>query len=256
MTIRIIFIYCLCDELLNAIKHHDDCQSMMSNAEIMTFAITATLYFHGNYAKTHLFFSSHKYFSYLLGRSRLNKRLLRIPQETWVQVLSVCHACLNDRKNREYIVDSFPVPVCHNARISRCKLLREKCYHGYCSSKKMYFFGIKVHILVTADGVPVEVVFTPASESDIRAFKRMNLDLEENAIIYADKAYTDYMYEDLLLDAKIHLCSHRKRNAKRQHSFQLTAIQKYKNPSVHLLYLLRLVFFRIIDASTSAITSN
>ncbi len=54
MTTRIIFIYCLCDELLNAIKHHDDCQSKMSNAEIMTFAITAALYFHGNYAKIHL----------------------------------------------------------------------------------------------------------------------------------------------------------------------------------------------------------
>ena len=69
----------------------------------------------------------------------------------------------------------------------------------------MYFFGIKVHILTTIEGIPVEVIFTPASESDIRAFRRMNLDLEENAIIYADKAYTDYTYEDLLQDAKIHL---------------------------------------------------
>ncbi len=79
MTYQIIYIYCLCEEFVKAIGLKDDPQTKMSNAEIMTFAIVAARYFHGNYATTRLFFLSHHYFRNLIGKSRLNKRLLRIP---------------------------------------------------------------------------------------------------------------------------------------------------------------------------------
>ena len=84
-----------------------------------------------------------------------------------------------------------------------------------------------MHVLTTSEGIPIEILFTPGSESDIRTFRRLNLDLEEGAIIYADKAYTDYCYEDILQDVGITLCSHRKNGATRQHPYQLACIQKY-----------------------------
>lgn len=251
MSYQIIFIYCLCDELLNAIGHREDHQTKMYDAEILTFAITAALFFQGNYKKTKLFFDSHRYFGRLLGRSRLNKRLLRIPQEIWLHIFTICHVTLCDKNNREYIVDSFPVPVCQNARITRCKLLRGKEYRGFCSSKNIYFFGLKAHVLTTADGIPLEVVFTSGSEADVKAFRRFNLDLEEGSVIYADKAYTDYTYEDLLSDVGITLCAHRKRNARRQHTRQRAALQKYRRKRIETSFSgIALLMPRCIHAVT------
>ncbi|MEJ7664767.1 MAG: transposase [Hymenobacter sp.] len=55
-----------------------------------------------------------------------------------------------------YVIDSFPVAVCHNTRIPRCKLLTGKAYHGRCASKRCWFYGLKVQVVATSDGVPVE----------------------------------------------------------------------------------------------------
>jgi hypothetical protein len=74
----------------------------------------------------------------------------------------------NDRD--EYIVDSCPVPVCDNIRIRRCQLYRGEAYRGYLASKHRYFFGLRIHLLVTATGQPVEFVLAPGVQADIIAF--------------------------------------------------------------------------------------
>ena len=53
------------------------------------------------------------------------------------------------------------------------------------------------------------------SEADVTVFKELNLDLPEGSIICADKAYTDYDYEDLLKEVALHLKAQRKKNSKR-----------------------------------------
>ena len=52
------------------------------------------------------------------------------------------------------------------------------------------------------------------SEADVAVFKELNLDLPENSIICADKAYTDYDYEDLLEEVGLRLKAQRKKNSK------------------------------------------
>ena len=232
MENTIIFIYCLAEDFLKALGHKEDPQTKMYDAEVITFALVAAFFFHGNYERTRLFFSDQNHFGYLLEKSRLNKRLLRIDHELWLQILVLCRVLLQNGDFQEYIVDSFPVPVCQNARITSCKLLRGKKFHGFCASKNIYFFGLKVHVLTLANGFPVEVIFTPGAESDMRAFRRLNLDIGTGSIIYGDKAYTDYSYEDILGDVGITLCTHRKKNAKRQHSYQLSHIQKYRRKRI------------------------
>ena len=53
-----------------------------------------------------------------------------------------------------YLLDSFPLPACDNIRIRRCRLYREEHYRGYQASKRRFFYGLKVHLLVTASGAP------------------------------------------------------------------------------------------------------
>ncbi len=66
-----------------------------------------------------------------------------------------------------YSVDSFPTPLCDNYRIRRCKLYHDPAHRGYLASKKRYFWGLKVHVLATAQREPVEVFLTPGSFSDV-----------------------------------------------------------------------------------------
>jgi hypothetical protein len=67
----------------------------------------------------------------------------------------------------QYVIDSFPVAVCHNTRIGRCWLLRGPAYHGRCASKRCWFYGLKVQVVMTTDGVPVDYYIHASSEADI-----------------------------------------------------------------------------------------
>ena len=57
------------------------------------------------------------------------------------------------------MLDSFPVPICDHIRIPSAKLVSSEDYRGDIASKKRYFYSIRVQLLATADGIPVEFVF-------------------------------------------------------------------------------------------------
>ena len=118
----------------------------------------------------------------------------------------------------DYVIDSFPVAVCDNIRISRSKLLQGKQWRGKQCSMRRYFYGIKVQALVTAsDGIPVEFCFVPGSESDVQALKKLPLAVAPESNIYGDSAYTDYTIEDDIKEADfIQMMIQRKSNSKRK----------------------------------------
>ena len=78
MEIDIIIIYVLCDEYLRAMGHRDDPQSQMSDAEVMTTALVAMLYYGGNYTRAHKQLGCRQYIPHMLGKSRFSCRLNRI----------------------------------------------------------------------------------------------------------------------------------------------------------------------------------
>lgn len=141
----------------------------------------------------------------------------RLPLSLWTTLFDVLGQVFKDHnKDNAYTIDSMPFPVCDNIRIKRCRLLLGEEHRGYCASKRRYYFGLKVHLLITGQGYPVEIVLTPASTSDIAGLKALPLDLPEGAKVHGDRAYTDYNEEDLLADCgHILLQSQRKKNSKR-----------------------------------------
>jgi hypothetical protein len=217
MDEKTIALFCLCDDILKELRIRDDPQSKMTSAEIMTTALVSACLFSGNWNHARLYLCMRQFFPKMLSRSRLNRRLHAISPDIWKAVfLHLAEGFMSRNGLPEFIVDSFPVMVCHNSRLSRCKRFRGKEYHGYCASKGNYFFGIKVHMLTDLMGHPIEVLFTPGSESDIRAFRRFDLNIPEGSLIYGDRAYTDYAYEDALAEeAKIQLIAQRKHNSRR-----------------------------------------
>src|SRR5262249_6009323 len=127
-----------------------------------------------------------------------------------------------------YVIDSLPVAVCDNIRIRRSKIYSKEDFRGYQASKKRYFYGLKIHLMMTQDGQRVECFLTPGGFGDIDALKYYAYELPNGSIIYADKAYNAYEIEDLLKEVDhIHLLPMRKKNSTRALSPSVTFVQSY-----------------------------
>jgi hypothetical protein len=74
----------------------------------------------------------------------------------------------------------------------------------------------------------VEFVLAPGAQADITAFKTLPLDFPAGSTLYADAAYTDYGWEDLLAQGPtLSLVVPRKGNAKRPMSSVLRYLCHY-----------------------------
>ena len=76
MKDEIIAIYCLCDDILKAMNHQEDSQQQISDAEVMTTAIVATLYDSGNFEKGRKAMSQPQYIAFLI-----HKRYIPDPEQ-------------------------------------------------------------------------------------------------------------------------------------------------------------------------------
>src|SRR5215510_9703921 len=80
MDDKIIAIFCLCDDLLKAMHHQEDCQCQMNDAEIMTTAFIAALFFRGNHESALALLKQYGYIPHMISKSRLSRRLHRIKE--------------------------------------------------------------------------------------------------------------------------------------------------------------------------------
>ena len=233
MDDKIIATFCLCDDLLKAMHHQENRQCQMNDAEIMTTAFIASLFFRGNHESARAMLKQHGYIPHMVSKSRFNRRLHRIKDIFIVlfNLLGNIWKTLNTQAI--YVIDSIPIAVCDNIRIRRSKIYSDEDFRGYQASKKRYFYGLKIHLMVTQDGQPVECFLTPGGFGDVDALKYYAYALPDGSIIYADKAYNDYEIEDLLKEAEhIHLLPMRKKNSKRALSPSLCFVQSYHRKRV------------------------
>lgn len=217
MELEITTMFVLCDELLTAMNIREDPQVRMNNAEVMLVSLTAARYFHGHLRNAQHFLAEHDYVPNMLSESRLNRRIHAIQEGVWVQLFHILAETANaENASQEYCLDSFPVPVCDNIRIRRAKLYQGEAFRGYIASKRRYFFGLRVHMIVTAEGHPVEFLLRPGEEADVSVYQDVNFALPDGAECYADKAYNVYDFEDVLKEAAgITMKPVRKKNSKR-----------------------------------------
>ncbi len=197
MDDTIITTYYLCDEYLKAIGHRDDPQVRLSTAEVMTTALVACALFSGNLEASRSFLDEYGYIEKAISKSRFNRRLHAVDPCLWRTLFDLlAEVFKHERPEQTYVVDSLPVAVCDNIRIRHCKLyppeVHGESFRGYIASKRRYFYGLRVHLVTTGTGEPVEFYLATASEADISLLKELSLDFPEGSIIFADKGYTDY----------------------------------------------------------------
>jgi hypothetical protein len=228
MDDKIIAIFCLCDDLLKTMHHQEDRQCQMNDAEIMTTAFSAALFFRGNHESARAMLKQHGYIPHMVSKSRFSRRLHRIKEIFIIFFNLFAQIWKTLNTDALYVIDSIPIAVCDNIRIRRSKIYAHEDFRGYQASKKRYFYGLKIHLMVTQDGQPVECFLTPGGFGDVDALKYYAYELPNGSIIYADKAYNDYEIEDLLKEVDhIHLLPIRKKNSKRALSSSIAFVQSY-----------------------------
>lgn len=213
---KIISIFCLIDDILQGINHVEDVRRQVSDSEIILTAIVSSTSFYGNHCSAIKFMKQYGFIPNMLDKSRFNRRLHKVGKLLY-EIFEIVSSCFKDFCcEMHYIIDSFPVAVCNNMRIANCKIITDKKWRGYTASMRSYFYGVKVQLLTTKDGIPIAFHFTPGRTGDAKALGKMIDKLPVEASLYGDSAYTDYGLEDIALERKcISLKIQRKSNAKR-----------------------------------------
>ena len=90
------------------------------------------------------------------------------------------------------MLDSMPIVCCSAKR--KAKVGRELICKGYCATKSMYYYGVKLHGVVGHRkgtlAVPIELLVSGANEHDLTAM-RASLETYKDRQVYLDKAYSN-----------------------------------------------------------------
>src|SRR5436309_3193123 len=198
MDDSVLTIYCLCDDLLKALRHQEDPQRLMSDAEVMTTAIVAALYFGGNFERARLLLASPRFIPGMLSKSQFNRRLHALRDLLMLAFRALGETFKRLNASSLYVIDSFPVAASDNIPIKRDKRFCSERFRGYTASKRRYFYGVKIFLLTAARGEPVEMFLVPGATADVVALDVFDFDLPSASTVYGDSAFILYVVEDLL----------------------------------------------------------
>ena len=249
---KIIAIYCFVDDLLKGTGRQEDIRRKVSDSEVITTAIISALYFGGHLDNGRHFMKMTGMSPQMLDKSRFNRRLHALSDLLFQLFFQIGQHLKTVAGASDYVLDSFPVAVCDNIRIRRCKLLKGEQWRGKQASMRRYFYGVKVQVLSTSSGMPVEFCFVPGSESDVQALKKLPMTVAPESSIYADSAYTDYTMEDDAKDAEmLRLMIQRKSNSKRKDEPWIRFLKEHMRKGIETTFsILKGLFLRKIHAVT------
>lgn len=249
---KIIGIFCLVDDLLKGIRHKEDSRRRVSDSEVITTALVSALYFGGHIDHGRHMMKMTGMVPEMLDKSRFCRRLHSVEALLCSLFFQIGQQLKTIAGASDYVMDSFPVAVCDNIRIGRCKLLKGEQWRGKQCSMRRYFYGVKVQVLTTASGIPVEFCFVPGSESDVQALKKLPMTVAPESKIYGDSAYTDYTIEDDIKEADlIELMIHRKSNSKRPDEPWIRFLKSQMRKGIETTFsMLKALFLRKIHAVT------
>lgn len=61
------------------------------------------------------------------------------------------------------IIDGVPLPLAHNVRAHRAKMLKEYSTWGFCAAKDERYYGLKGHLVINGSGQITALAVTPAN---------------------------------------------------------------------------------------------
>lgn len=161
----------------------------------------------------------------LLEQSRFNRRARQL-----IWLVQIIRQAMNDHLSMSNIaiIDSFPLPLCQPVRNHSVSIFNTIADVGYNASKHMWFYGFKVHMLVTLSGYILNYIVTPASVHDIRAVDNL-LENCRQSVILADLGYLSQELRERLKQQGYHLWTPFRQNmegAKQHNHWNLMAMRR------------------------------
>ena len=179
-------IDCFIDALLKASRQCEDSRTEVSDAEVITIVIRAMLHFGGNFQRSRLILHELGLVGRLLSRSRFSRRMNRLTDLIYRLFDPIGAVFKELHWEWRYLLDWFPVAVCDNIRRKGCRLVKDEQYGGRISSKRRYFYALRVQLLATSDGEALEFCVLPGACSDLPPMAELALDLPPMAEFFVD----------------------------------------------------------------------
>jgi hypothetical protein len=99
------------------------------------------------------------------------------------------------------LVDSLPIMVTTGFRAHKCNTAKDISSIGYCSSKNLFYYGLKLHLTALFQikklASPNSIKVTRAETHDLTAIKN-DLFNFKNSQLFADRAYCDQPTKKIL----------------------------------------------------------
>lgn len=174
-TLRLIDIFIVCDDFCNALtdwQRQQGCLPITKAGELADSEMLAiTIFYHYSGAKCFEYYYRDQvlpqmkaYFPQLITYERFVARMPRLLPGLFVLLKWLC--ALGQRTGF-YIIDSKPLPVCHNRRIEQNRVFAGMAARG--KSSMGWFYGFKAHLVINQYGELVNFVLTPGNVADNNA---------------------------------------------------------------------------------------
>ncbi len=126
-------------------------------------------------------------FPCLVDQSQFNRRaralglVLEALRQTWLVEMGI-------GQGQDYLLDTKPVPVVGYKRSKKHSAFAGSAAYGYCASRQLYYFGYKLVMITTLEGLPVLYDLVPANTDERLAADAVLAKLS-NAHVIADKGF-------------------------------------------------------------------
>jgi hypothetical protein len=193
----LISLYVLVDDLLPARRRRVGRPVRITDSELICLAIAQVLLDCPNerrflrLAKQRL---AHL-FPYIPGQAGFNKRLRQLAPQL-VEAITLLARLSPSFCDRLKLLDSTAVPCAASRETVRRSALAGIGGYGYCRSHSRWFWGFRLYLLCSPDGLPVGFDLAPANAPE-RAVAAEMLDrvLEGGEIVIADKGFAGAEFE-------------------------------------------------------------
>ena len=150
-------------------------------------------------------------FPQLLSQSQFNRRaralrqLLEALRQAWAQQLGVQY-------ERQFLLDTTPVPVVGYRRNKTHSAFYGSATYGYCAARRFHYWGYKLVLLSTLNGLPYSMELVPANTDDRVAADEILDGLPSESDVWADKGFIGTQWQSEWRAAGVRLWSAKRDN--------------------------------------------
>jgi hypothetical protein len=137
-------------------------------------------------------------FPYIPGQSGFNKRLRTLAPQL-VEAITLLARLSPSFCDRLRLLDSTPVPCAASRETVRRSALAGLGGYGYCRSHSRWFWGFRLYLLCSPDGLPVGFELAAANAPErVVAAELLERVLQPGQTVIADKGFAGAEFEQLV----------------------------------------------------------